>query len=265
MHTFDGSSQTLFNACRAIAAHDHMHPSPEVDALFARLLSAMKDITPEKEEEAFKQLGELAYQVRDNIVHATGALEGVWARRIIVSEDPQHEITKFPFYVNYRGLVHEEWELVRAHANDASRALFVGSGSFALSLVRAHTEGVAEIVGLDREQGANDRADELLTALGIKGARFVTADAEAFDGYAQFPVIFIAALVGMREDEKARIVGHIAKKAAPGTLLVVRSASGLKKLFYPGFDPERIERTTLVASGKFDTEVLSSVHVLKVE
>lgn len=264
MQTSDASRQALLDACRIIAAHEHMHPSPEVDELFSRLIEAMRGFPPHEEERAFIELGELAYKVRDNILHVTGALEGAWARRVIASDDPRGEIERFPFFANYRDLVHREWELVRAHTPDVPRALFVGSGSFALSLARARAEGVAAIVGLDREPEANTRAADFLAALGVPDAQFVTADAESFDGYAQFPVIFIAALVGMREDDKARIVSHIASQAKAGTLLVARSATGLKKLFYPGFDPQAVPGTALVGVGDFSAEVLSSIHVLKV-
>lgn len=265
MQTSAESFEKLLIACNAIAAHDHMHPSPEVDTLFDQLLAAMREIKPEDEEEAFAHLGELAYRVRDNIVHATGSLEGMWARRIIASDTPKEEVTKFPFFSNYRGLVHEEWKMVREHAHDVSKALFVGSGSFALSLIQAHAEGVREIVGFDREKEANERAAKLLGVLGVSNVAFITADAETFEGYDAFPVIFVAALVGLREDEKMKIVNAIIKRSVPGTLLVVRSASGLKKLFYPGFNPQEVDGAVHVATGRFDREVLSSVHMLKVK
>jgi nicotianamine synthase len=57
---------------------------------------------------------------------------------------------------------------------------------------------------------------------------------------ASYDVVFLAALVGMATEEKARVVEHLGRHMAPGAALVVRSAHGTRGFLYPVVDPEGI-------------------------
>nr|CAB3503286.1 unnamed protein product [Digitaria exilis] len=59
---------------------------------------------------------------------------------------------------------------------------------------------------------------------------------------ASYDVVFLAALVGMAADEKARVVDHLGRHMAPGAALVVRSAHGARAFLYPVVDPDEIRR-----------------------
>ena len=48
-----------------------------------------------------------------------------------------------------------------------------------------------------------------------------------------FQVVFLAALVGMDTQTKMGILASLAKKLEPGTLVVARSAQGLRSVLYP--------------------------------
>lgn len=49
----------------------------------------------------------------------------------------------------------------------------------------------------------------------------------------EFDVMFLAALVGMDTLSKLSILESLAKKLRPGTLVVARSAKGLRSVLYP--------------------------------
>jgi nicotianamine synthase len=51
--------------------------------------------------------------------------------------------------------------------------------------------------------------------------------------WTSFQVVFCAALVGMDSVTKIEILGSLARRLAPGTLVVVRSAEGLRGMLYP--------------------------------
>ena len=48
-----------------------------------------------------------------------------------------------------------------------------------------------------------------------------------------FDVVFLAALVGMTREDKMGILQGVVGRLKPGTLVVVRSARGLRSLLYP--------------------------------
>jgi nicotianamine synthase len=51
--------------------------------------------------------------------------------------------------------------------------------------------------------------------------------------WAAFQVVVLAALVGMDSAAKIEILASLRKKLAPGTLVVARSAEGLRGVLYP--------------------------------
>lgn len=51
--------------------------------------------------------------------------------------------------------------------------------------------------------------------------------------WADFDVVFLAALVGMDTSAKLAILGGLVRKLKPGALVVARSAKGLRAVLYP--------------------------------
>ena len=77
--------------------------------------------------------------------------------------------------------------------------------------------------------------------------------------------VFLAALVGMAAEEKARVVEHLGKHMAPGAALVVRSAHGARGFLYPVVDPEEIRRGgfDVLAVHHPEGEVINSVIIAR--
>ncbi|AQK61545.1 putative nicotianamine synthase 4 [Zea mays] len=69
---------------------------------------------------------------------------------------------------------------------------------------------------------------------------------------AAYDVVFLAALVGMAAEEKARVVEHLGRHMVPDAALVVRSAHDARGFLYPVVDPEKIRR------GDFDVLAVHS-------
>lgn len=82
---------------------------------------------------------------------------------------------------------------------------------------------------------------------------FHTADVmEVTTGLGEYEVVFLAALVGVEEEEKGKVLRHLGKHMAPGAYLMLRSAHGARAFLYPVVDVCEVE-----ASG---FEVLSVFH-----
>lgn len=91
------------------------------------------------------------------------------------------------------------------------------------------------IVNIDRDAAAHTSAITLHESLGSwsQGMEFMCADASLVAGLEEYDVVFLAALVGVTQEEKESLTFSIARRMRPGALLVVRSAYGLRAVLYP--------------------------------
>jgi nicotianamine synthase len=145
-------------------------------------------------------------------------------------------LTSFPYYTNYLALSRLEASLIESFMPHQPKKLaFIGSGPLPLtSLCMLDHFPRATVHNIDRDAGALQLSRELCDALGCTRMRFacedVSAPTGAWDG---FKVVFLAALVGMSAGEKIAVLKGLAGKLGPGTLVVARSARGLRGVLYP--------------------------------
>lgn len=93
---------------------------------------------------------------------------------------------------------------------------------------------------IDRDSSALSISRDLCSRLGYADRMsFACTDVSAEESgggttqWADFDVVFIAALVGMNTPSKLGILGTLVRKLKPGTLVVARSAKGLRGVLYP--------------------------------
>jgi nicotianamine synthase len=115
---------------------------------------------------------------------------------------------------------------------------------------------------------ANEHASKLFRADTDVGARmsFHTADVADLAGeLAAYDVFFLAVLVGMAAEEKAKVIAHLGAHMADGAALVVRSAHGARGFLYPIVDPEDIGRGgfEVLAVCHPDDDVVNSVIIAR--
>jgi hypothetical protein len=91
------------------------------------------------------------------------------------------------------------------------------------------------VVNVDCNEGAYEAATALHKSLGgwSKGMEFVCSDAATVEDLEEFDVVFLAALVGITQEEKENMALSIARRMRPGALLVARSAYGMRTVLYP--------------------------------
>lgn len=110
---------------------------------------------------------------------------------------------------------------------------------------------------IDRDESALRVSKRLSEGLGYADRMTFSCEdvsvksvAESTD-WSNFQVVFLAALVGMDTTSKLAILESLATKLEPGTLVVVRSAQGLRGVLYPvsslaSFRPRlRVDNTEL--------------------
>lgn len=272
----DGDSRAV--AQRALdlrAIHDELaacrdlQPGPVVDAAFRRLVRLVVD-TPDERADAILAhvaLRDVADDLRSLCFEGEYQLEAAWALRIAESRDPVDELDRFPFAGNYRLLHAMEREAVERLAGAGGRAVrvaFVGSGPLPLTAFLLAGEGVP-VDNLDRDAAALALSRRVAGALGVTALGFGRMDAGGGEGVdlAGHGLVILAALVGRTPGEKARVIAHLADAMAPGALLLVRSARGLRTLLYPAVDPGTLAGLDVLGTVHPTGEVINSVIVAR--
>ncbi|CAO2649880.1 Nn.00g011720.m01.CDS01 [Neocucurbitaria sp. VM-36] len=247
----------------------------------------------------------LCEHLRPLCAEAEGELERHWARRMIESAveaqstvsltsgvykkpvdgtlelncDTHELLRAFPYYQNYIDLCRLECSTLEAFlpcsTSAPTKIAFIGSGPLPLtSLCVLDRYPDATAHNIDRDASALEISQELCEKLGY-GPRmsFAQEDVSLNDGkektdWRSFLVVFLAALVGMDTPSKLAILSSLARKLQPGTLVVTRSAKGMRSVLYPVLeltdDIERIGYEVLVETHPW-TKVVNSVIVLRVK
>ncbi|KAJ1297462.1 hypothetical protein BS78_01G378300, partial [Paspalum vaginatum] len=256
----------------AIAKLPSLSPSPDVDALFTDLV--MSCVPPSPVD--VTKLGPDAQRMREELIRlcsdAEGHLEAHYSDLLATFDNPLDHLARFPYFSNYIHLSKLEYDLLVRYVPGLapSRVAFVGSGPLPFSslvLAERHLPNTL-FDNYDRSAAANDRARKLFRADEDLRARmsFHTADVATLTGeLGKYDVVFLAALVGMAAEDKAKVIAHLGTHMADGAALVVRSAHGARGFLYPIVDIEDIRRGgfDVLAVYHPDDEVINSVIIAR--
>ncbi|KAF3003178.1 hypothetical protein E8E13_009295 [Curvularia kusanoi] len=266
-------------------------PGDEVNALFTRLVHlCTKPYDQEVITEFFNLEGmrTLCTQLQGICATAEGKLESFWATKLVTessspgatAEYANAILSKFPYHQNYMDLARIECNILTAflpHPVQRLNIAFIGSGPLPLtSLCMLDIFPVAHIHNIDRDISALSISEKLSERLGhADRMSFACVDVStkpAKDGmktaWHKFDVVFLAALVGIDMTSKLAILEGLVKKLRPGTLVVARSAKGLREVLYPVLqlgEPLRKANLEMLVEVHPWTSVVNSVIVLKVK
>ncbi|AQL07178.1 Nicotianamine synthase 2 [Zea mays] len=256
----------------AIAKLPSLSPSPDVNALFTSLVMACVPPSPVD----VTKLSPDGQRMREELIRlcsdAEGHLEAHYADMLAAFDNPLDHLGRFPYFSNYIDLSKLEFDLLVRYILGLapSRVAFVGSGPLPFSSLVLAARHLPNTLfdNYDRCGAANDRARKLVRADKDLNARmsFHTVDvANMTDELDKYDVVFLAALVGMAAEDKAKVVAHLGRHMTDGAALVVRSAHGARAFLYPIVDPEDIRRGgfDVLAVYHPDNEVVNSVIIAR--
>ncbi|MQL78121.1 hypothetical protein Taro_010524 [Colocasia esculenta] len=246
-----------------------LEPSKEVNELFSQLV--LSCIPPSAIDVA--RLGGDAQEMRWRLIRLCGVAEGLleshYSALLGSFPTPLDHVALFPYYNNYVQLGLLEYTILSQHAPRApDRVAFVGSGPLPLTsivLARDHLRSTC-FHNYDLDPEANAQAQRLVAPDPDLSGRmfFHTADImEVTHALRDYDVVFLAALVGMGAEEKARVLEHLAKYMAPGAVLMVRSAHGARAFLYPVVDPCSLRCFEVMAVHHPAGEVINSVVIAR--
>jgi nicotianamine synthase len=159
-------------------------------------------------------------------------------------------LAAFPYFTNYELITQVEASLIRdalpSIRSQPEHIAFIGSGPLPLtSLLLAKTHfPSAKVTNIDSDSQALALSHRLSNHSRLEHrVRTLLADASSVptEVLKQCDVVYLAALVGMSVREKTAILRSVASKLKGGSILVARSAHGLRRLLYPVLDAQSLD------------------------
>ncbi|KAJ0267006.1 Nicotianamine synthase 2 [Hirschfeldia incana] len=224
---------------------ESLKPSKNVDTLFGQLVSTC--LPTDTDIDVTKIDDQKVKDMRSHLIKLCGEAEGYLEQHfstIIGSfeDNPLYHLHMFPYYNNYLKLSKVEFHLLSQHISHVpTKIAFIGSGPMPLTsivLAKFHLTNTT-IHNFDIDSKANALASNLVSRDPDLSKRMIfhTTDVlNAKEGLDQYDVVFLAALVGMDKESKVKAIEHLEKHMAPGAVLMLRSAHGLRAFLYPIVD-----------------------------
>lgn len=253
-------SDKILQIYNVLQGQASLTPSPEVDAAFSQLVN----IALQNHGEKFSQEVELIIP-KLHVLSAEGEyeLEQFWANRIIKDPFPMIRLEEYPYYHNYELLTQLEYQSLRVLGERSiTKVLFVGSGPLPLAaIILAKRYGIA-VVCVDKDAEATALSAKLVKVLGLENLiTIIWGDAHTNLQAGDFDVVIMAALVGMTQEEKLAVLEELHTSLRPGTLMVIRTAHGGRRLLYPYINERSISNFNVHAVILPQNEVVNSVII----
>ena len=246
---------------KQIKNEQDLSPAPRINRLFGDLV---QEVTHTFDEPA--GLSQKEERLLQGVCsRAEYELERYWTERIVESRLPKKELAQFPYVKNYSDLTRLEWfsfQGCQTHKNHS--VLFVGGGPLPLTAIMlAQNFGVSSTV-IDCDKSAADLSKTLIDRLGLATMiKIRHIDAQQFEDYGRFSVIFIAALAGLLPTHKENIFLRIKQKAKKDTHIIARSSWGNRRLLYRPLSSGAYRHFEPILQIDPYTDIVNSVVILK--
>ncbi|KAI3839689.1 hypothetical protein MKW98_009994 [Papaver atlanticum] len=170
---------------------------------------------------------------------------------------PLDHIDTFPYYTNYVKLGRLEYTILSNYITNQipNHIAFIGSGPMPLtSIVLASNHlKTTTFHNYDIDISANALASKLVCADPDLSKRMLFHDTDIMD----------VTNVGLNKADKRKVIDHLAKHMAPGSLLMLRSAHGARGFLYPIVEPSDLPGFEVLAVFHPMDEVINSVLVAR--
>ncbi|KAK7329558.1 hypothetical protein VNO77_23728 [Canavalia gladiata] len=252
-----------------ISKLEDLNPSNHVNSLFTQLVTLCTSPCQLDVNHLSQEVKETIGKLIRLCGKAEGLLENHYSTLIGSYDKPLNHMKLFPYYFNYLKLSHLEFTMLTTHCSQVPTQLaFVGSGPLPLTSIMLATHFLRHTCfhNYDIDPLANAKAYGLVSSDPDLSKRmlFHTSDiVHVSNGLKEYNVVFLAALVGMDQKEKAKVINHLAKHMAPGAILLLRSAHGARAFLYPVIDPSDLKGFEVLSVFHPNDEVINSVIVAR--
>lgn len=244
-----------------------LKPSERINATFSELVAIVQDTHVDHSKDILddKEIRLIQNDLRRMSARAESELELFWVKNALKSADVEKILKIFPYYLNYEKMTDleiENMQLCNVHRNH--KALFVGSGPLPLSSIMMARKYGISIDNLDMDDEACTLSRELIERIGLSEkigtVRGNILDMHDLTGY---QTIFISALTGESEQDKARIINHVVERSEKGTHIVMRSVNDLGILLYPEITPLHLKDIEVIRKSKSPRDIINNIIIGK--
>ncbi|XP_020224133.1 nicotianamine synthase [Cajanus cajan] len=253
----------------SISKLESLKPCKQVNSLFTHLVKLCT--LPSSID--IESLPQEVQHMRESLINLCGdaetLLELEFSSFLILTPEPMKNVTLFPYYGNYIKLAHLENKILKENGVvNPKKVAFVGSGPMPLTsiIMATHHMHSTHFDNFDVDHKANEVARKIVASdVALeKRMKFVTQDiVDVRERLGQYDCIFLAALVGMRKEEKVKILGHMWKYMKEGGFLLVRSAKGARAFLYPVIEERDMVNFEVLAMFHPTDDIINSVVLLR--
>ncbi|XP_057843623.2 nicotianamine synthase-like [Cryptomeria japonica] len=229
-----------------ISVLESLKPSNTVNSLLTELVHVCTMPICININELSKDVEEVRYNLILLCAEAEYLLETHFSVLIGTLPEPLANLHLFPYYSNYKMLASMEFNALTGNniPMPISKLAFVGSGPMPLSsiVLAKHHMSYTLFDNYDMDQEANSMASRLVIGDPELSKRMIfhTSDINDVgkDKLAEYDVIVLAALVGLKKEQKVRTIELLGRNMKPGAALLLRSAKGARSFLYPVVEEE---------------------------
>lgn len=262
------SARTFINLVDAITALGDVSPGSPGEAKCLELVAWAKSTVP---DEAFAHM----VLSEPGVIERVPRAREIHARRLAVEEREragrilEHGPSALEGYglrENYNKLVTGDLSLMGMDGNPRpERLLFIGSGPLPMTALLFSHAGV-RVDLLDIDGHALRTGQAVLERLGAPRLDAHHGDVRTLrEELSNYDAVYVAAAAGLSAPEKHVILDHLQRWIRPGTVVLARSADGLRRALYPDIEWSDDARNSLRRIGIWHPRhgVMNSVLVLK--
>jgi nicotianamine synthase len=244
-----------------------LKPSERINAVFSELVGMVQDTPGAHSKDILndKEIRLIKDDLRRMSSKAESELELFWVKNALKSADAQKILSIFPYYLNYDKMTDLEIESMRlCNVHGDHKALFVGSGPLPLSSIMMARKCGISIDNLDMDDEACALSKELIERVGLlKKIGTIKGNILDMQDLSGYQTIFIAALAGESEHEKARIIDHVVARSERDTHIVMRSVSDLGTLLYPEITPLHLKDIEVIRRSESPRDIINNIIIGK--
>lgn len=252
---------------KGLSSTKDLKPSERINAAFSELVGMVQDTPADHSKDILndKEIRLIKDDLRRMSSKAESELELFWVKNALKSNDAEKILKVFPYYPNYVKMTDLEIESMRlCDVHKGHKTLFVGSGPLPLSSIMMVRKCGISIDNLDTDDDACTLSSELVERVGLSGKistiKGNILDMQDLSGY---QTIFIAALAGESEHEKARIIDHVVARSERDTHIVMRSVSDLGTLLYPEITPLHLKNVEVIRRSESPRDIINNIIIGK--
>lgn len=192
-------------------------------------------------------------------------MEMFWADRIISSLNSTDELTKFPYYENYKELVRREIKLVENSGlllTPLMKVCMIGTGPLPLTALELMNQRGVAIDNIDVSPVALELCSMVSKSLCLE-CKHICGDGEFFKTKQPYDLVIVAGLAGSTLEKKQAIINNILPSLQDHGRILLRSAWGARELLYPAVKADSLTGIELLKEYHPQDDVINSVFVYK--